>query len=247
MISLSKTAGYRFFVSHKLGTSSCIDSARKDSVSSPPELDNEPCTSPIVQTKVFPQIKKVDSTNHFPNQSSERHQTYYNQTIVGKATDQCLSGLENQPRCSTPQQSTKTFPAEEVDCKDDSLLNKGSMFSSIIEINQSSNDSSVLLTPKAKNPAKLDNKAPCCTITQPIQTCRADYALTSSPNSNFCPSPSLDYSRRRTGSSVSEPTTTPSQRECQSTQPRAIELVCSSEDEMEKCNVLQTASEGPFP
>ena len=100
---------------------------------------------------------------------------------------------------------------------------------------------------KAKNSAKLGNGAPCCTITQPMEACPADYASTSSANSNFRPSPPLDCSRCQKCSSVSKQTTTPPQTECQSMRPRAMELACSSEDEMKKRDVLPTASEGPFP
>ena len=110
-------------------------------------------------------------------------------------------------------------------------------------------NSSVPPKPKAKNSAKFDNGAPCCTInvTQPIEACSADYASTSSANSNLGPSPSLDCSRCQTGSSVSQATKTPPQTECQSTQRRAIEMVCSSEDEVKKPDFSPTASEGRFP
>ena len=133
-------------------TSSCLSSPRKEIASSPPGLENEPCTRSFVQTKAFKPIEKVNSPrDSSPNHWNERHQTSNNHTITANATDQSLSGLENEPHCSTSQQSTKTLPAEEVDCGEDSSLNKRSMISNMIEISQSSSGSSVRPKPKDKS------------------------------------------------------------------------------------------------
>ena len=57
--------------------------------------------------QAFKPIEKVNSPRDSPpNRWNERLQTSNNHTIVANATEQSLFGLENEPHCSTSQQST---------------------------------------------------------------------------------------------------------------------------------------------